>query len=282
MRDLDIDMKNFGWATQRTKLYSLGYTKRQVRQAIDDGRLSAENRTWVVHPAANASVVAAIRARGALTHASALRSFGIWVSEAAGDVHVANRRTDHVVRVPGVRRHWGEFRTDEPCHWRVRLVDALLQYLPETTRYNAVATLDSALRLRLLTPSALDELRLSLPRRCIGWLDEVDARADSGLESIMRLAALDQGWQVEIQVPCDGERDDLVIDGWLHVEIDGDKWHHDEAQAKRDRKRNRRILRNGGRWIRLSYADVMHNLDDTIELLRSMLADGPPRGLSRP
>lgn len=276
MPNLEADMKSLGLAARRTTLYRLGYSKREIQRAVIEGELVALTRLWVAHPTVNPSIASAVRAHGALTHTSALRSYGVWVSEEFDQVHIAVVPGANLPSIAGVRRHWRRHTVDALREWRVTLVDALLHYIPETTRYNAVATLDSALNQRLLTPDDLEVLRASLPRRCLPWLSEVDARAGSGLESIVRLAARDQGWRVEIQVPLGYGRVDLVIDGWLYVEVDGDRWHHDETQARRDRRRNREVLERGGRWIRLEYSDIMHNLDDTIDLLRTMVADGPP------
>ncbi|HIY65628.1 MAG TPA: endonuclease domain-containing protein [Candidatus Agrococcus pullicola] len=81
---------------------------------------------------------------------------------------------------------------------------------------------------------------------------------------------------MQIQVSYRGGRLDLVIDGWLCIEVDGSEFHDVGKQASRDRRRNTQLVRDGYRWHRFGYADVVHRLDETIEVIRILLRQGRP------
>ena len=49
---------------------------------------------------------------------------------------------------------------------------------------------------------------------------------------------------------------DLVIHGWLVVELDGYTYHEDEVQFGLDRWRDRRLLTRGFRTMRFTRQDV--------------------------
>ncbi|MGO1732088.1 hypothetical protein [Agrococcus casei] len=77
-------------------------------------------------------------------------------------------------------------------------------------------------------------------------------------------------------MPFRGGSLDLVINGWLCVEADGAEFHDDEPQARKDRRRNNQIAAAGMRWHRFGYADIVHHLDRSIALLRTLLRQGRP------
>jgi very-short-patch-repair endonuclease len=69
---------------------------------------------------------------------------------------------------------------------------------------------------------------------------------------------------------------DLLIDGWLVIELDGDEWHEPRA----DKARDSLLVRQGFRSQRFDYNQVIHRWASTeatvMELLRY-----PPRGIRR-
>lgn len=282
MRDIDQTLRTLGFAARQRQLYEFGHSKAQIAKAVADGTLLRLNRAWLAHPEVNPSIVTAIRAGGVLGGASALRSYKIWVTEPPSDVVVATLPWQPVGAEEGVQRLWRRFTTDAPHEWRVTVADALQQYLPQARRLDGIATLDSALHNRMLTPAELPELQGRLPARCRHWFRQLDSRCEAGTESIVRVAASDRGWIVEPQVPFDEGRLDLVIDGWLCVECDSREWHSSAEQTSRDHQRTQRILAAGGRPIRLKYADVVHNLDNTMDGLARVLAAGHPTRLGHP
>ena len=268
---------HFDQAVTRQALYDLGFTKRDLQTAAAEGSLMPIGRTWLARPDADAQIVTALRAGGILGGASALRSYGIWVTERPALVDVATVPHRPRSKMQGIRRLWQEHEADVHNPWRVTVHDALAQYLPKTGRLNGIATLDSALH----QGYDLTELRSRLPERCRSWLDETEPLAESGTESLVRVSGRDRGWQVEAQVPFEGGRLDNVIEGWLCVESDSKAWHGGEEQYDRDHRRNHAVLRAGGRWHRVSYADVVHNLEHTMQLIEQIVRQGNPTRLNR-
>lgn len=87
--------------------------------------------------------------------------------------------------------------------WWVSVVDALAQHCARVPPEDAVASIDSALHQGCSDPE-LDRLFDLLPARCRPWRQQLDASADSGLESLLRVPCRDRGWRVETQVPAPG------------------------------------------------------------------------------
>lgn len=270
------DVHAMGGAARRPHLRELGHTARQIKAAVDSGQLVAVSRSWVTVPDVPRAVSVALARHGVVGGSAALETYGVWVTN-TGQCVVAHKPHSHrPPGEPGVKHLEGDFSLDPARRWRVCLIDALTQHFRSASRYDAIASVDSALRLGLLHPSDLPVLALKLPRRKRHWLRRVNANADSGLESILRLACEDEGWDVQVQVPFHGGRIDMVINGWLCIEIDGSQFHDVADQARKDRLRNNRIAAAGLRWHRFSYADIVHNLDHTLATIRTMLRQGAP------
>ncbi|GEK81380.1 endonuclease domain-containing protein [Agrococcus baldri] len=279
MRDIAVDLAAAGGAATRTALRALGHTSRQIGAAIARGEAQAVGRSWVMPPEADASIKAALEAGGVLGGASALRSYGVWVTDDPG-LQIATQPTRGAAAVSVGVRIWERFEPDARP-WRVSIVDALAQHARRVAREHAIASIDSALHHGLIAEHDLDRLFAMLPARCATWRRLLDPQAGSGLESLVRVACLDRGWRVESQVPAPGGGfSDLLIDGWLYVEADGDEWHDNEKQAGKDRRRNRAITDKGDRWLRFGYAEIVHDRDRTIETIALVLAQGRP-GLRR-
>ncbi|MHA7985306.1 endonuclease domain-containing protein [Rathayibacter sp. CAU 1779] len=80
---------------------------------------------------------------------------------------------------------------------------------------------------------------------------------------------------VQISIPRVGAVD-LVINGWLVIETDGDAWHSSPQQRAKDRARDAELVRRGMRSHRFGYAQVMGDLAGCLEVIRVLLAAGRP------
>ncbi|MCR8669961.1 endonuclease domain-containing protein [Agrococcus sp. HG114] len=275
MRDLLLDVDAAGGASTRAALRRLGHSYHALRGAVATGGLTAIGRSWLLLPTADPAVRSALSAGGILGGASALRSYGVWVTHPT-PVQVALTPNSDRGATAGTERLWTAFEPDARP-WRVSIVDALAQHARRVERDDAIASIDSALHRGLLDEAGLDRLFELLPQRCRPWRRQVDPSAESGLESLLRVPCRDRGWRVETQVPAPGGgRSDLLVDGWLWVEADGAAWHDDERQAMKDRRRNSAITANGDRWLRFGYADVVHERARTMALIALVLAQGRP------
>jgi hypothetical protein len=191
-----------------------------------------------VLPGANPAIAQALEAGGVLGGATALRSYGVWVTQVPR-LQIATNPNMGVASASSGDRIWAPFESDG-TGWRVSIVDALAQHARRVEREHAVASIDSAWHHGLITAGDLDRLFRLLPRRCAAWRRLLDSSAASGLESLVRVPCLDRGWRVESQVPAPGGGfSDRLIDGWLYIEADGSEWHDNPRQAATDRRRDR-------------------------------------------
>ena len=240
MPSLRHDLQNHGFLLRASRLRELGHSRREIDAAIADGWLTRPVRPWLATTDAERDAVIAILHRGRLTSASALGSMGVWRGldrsiHVLVDPHSAGGRSRIAVplaefaqpRHPthGVIRHWGCAHMGSNLDWRVSAVDALAAFARDTTPEQLVAAVDSALHTRALRPVDVPLLAALLPLRLRTVLRDIDGRAESGTESIVRLRLAPLGRTVEIQVEIGPYRVDLLIDGWLVIEIDSEEWH---------------------------------------------------------
>lgn len=170
------------------------------------------------------------------------------------------------------------------------LVPALVHAVPGLGRDNAVAVLDDVLHRGVLTSGGLEEVDVLLRgRRCCvearSWLDLVDARSESPLESVARLRCTDAGippdeLQVEIRSP-DGRflgRGDLgwrLRNGrWLIAEIDGREFHELPEALLRDRTRQNALLSSGRvELLRFTSTDIASRSTIPLAVRRALERD---------
>lgn len=267
-----------GLAT-RALLRSMGCTEHDVRRSIASGFVHSVRRSWLATTHADPEAVRAVELGGVLSGESALRSMGIWVSQRTG-LCVAAPRT--ASRLPALRQ--GEyrvfpssFRWPTGMPWRTDAVTSLVVLAKRVQPFDLIASIDSAVHGGHLTVQGLDELFSRLPRSIGRFRSLVNGKSESGIESILRVAAIQRGWRVQVQVLIDGlGRVDLLIDGWLIVEADGDEFHASRAQRERDRVRDAAAVRCGMRTHRFGYAQVMGDLDGCLDVIADLLAAGPP------
>lgn len=281
-----------GNAARTRDLLSAGYGQRALAFALQRGELVRVCRGWVATRNASQTVIVAIANRGKLTGPSALATLGIWDG---GDkrVHVqlalhgnGSRRTLLVpiamftpprFAATGFERHW--MRECAPSStapaWRTSVIDALLVVAAVASEEQFVACVDSAIHEGELSKAGLPLLESLLPARMRPALRLVDGRAESGLETLARLRLARFAKTLELQVKIAGigrfggnGRVDLLIDGWLVIELDGDEFHDPAA----DRARNALLVRLGYRIHRFGYEQVMFGWSDVeatvLELLR--------------
>ena len=279
MSSITFDLRRCGGLATRAHLRALGQSDRRIRAALATGEVIRIGRSWVALPNANAEARRAVAVRGILGGETALRSYRIWVSARTG---LCIYSPSTASRLPPLGR--GEYRTRRGASpsprtpWRVGVIDALAQHLPTMDDpLHAVATLDSALNRRLVTAHEIDALMSRMPRRIRRLRRHLDPRAESGLETLLRLAIRAAGWNVESQVEIPGVgRVDLVVDGWLVIEADGSAWHDDHEAIELDRERNAALVRAGYRWHRFGYDQIMKDLDGCVAVIAALLAGGAP------
>ena len=84
-------------------------------------------------------------------------------------------------------------------------------------------------------------------------------RARSILETVARLQLVDMGLTPQIGVWIEGVGEvDMIILGFIVIEVDGWAFHSSKEQREKDLKRDRELLRRGFVVLRFTYDDVMN------------------------
>jgi very-short-patch-repair endonuclease len=191
-----------------------------------------------------------------------------------GALHVSRPRASRRSHRAGVRVHHLTVPPDQ-----VREVDGLrmttairtlVDLLCRQPRSTAVSLVDSALHLVLIAPDELADVDRLLRGRPGGararrWLQLADGRAESPLETRVRLAALDGGVPPdELQYPIHDERGvllgiaDMV---WkkqrVIAEADGAGPHSEPQALFRDRRRQNDLANAGWTILRFTWGDTL-------------------------
>ena len=84
-------------------------------------------------------------------------------------------------------------------------------------------------------------------------------RARSILETVARLQLIDMGLTPQVGVWIEGVGEvDMIILGFIIIEVDGWAFHSSKEQREKDLKRDRELLRRGYVVLRFTYDDVMN------------------------
>ena len=288
--DITRDIAALGNLARTRSLHVLGHSPAQLQAAVASGALVRPMRGWVATPLAERDAVIAALHGGMLTSASALGSQRIWrgldrsihvlvppnspgrVSRAAVPL---SRFAAPRLLTAGITRHWGsQLWPTGALDWRASLVDALAAFALNADLEQFVAAVDSALYTRALRPFEVARLFGILPARLQGARSLVDGRAESGTESVARLRFGRMARTVEIQVSVGRHRIDLLLDGWLAVEIDSEEWH--SSNRVEDLRKSTWLTAQGYRVEHFDYQQVMHEWVWVERAVREALADPRP------
>lgn len=266
-----------------------GITRRQV-SALQGRRVIERVRTgWYVDPDQPWQIKHAVRFGRTAACVTAAVLWGLPVPPAAHRVlHVVvdphgshfrhNRDARWVLALveddAEVEPHWGT------CHdafiaGRTSLVDTLLMLVGCVSTDWFVAALDAALHVprggvALLSANEFARFASLLPGRKRALLSQIDALAESCLETLLRLALLRRGITdfVLQAVPHPAYRVDFLLRGRLIVEVDGAAYHDPEQDRIRDD-----ILRSLGYVVlRFPYDRIVGDLDAVLDEIEAALA----------
>lgn len=253
--------------TLRTReLVAAGMTRSQIAWAAGSGRLVRVRVGHFCLPGLDEPTQQAIRVGGRLACVSELARRGAWVTEAPAAPHVhlpanASRLRDYrqmtrrLDSSNGCTLHWSEL-VAAGSDSRVSPIDAARQAMVCLTRHDAIATIESAVRLGLVTVEAL---QVDATAAEMSILRRVEASAGSGLETLVREPLRDAGLRVQPQFRIAGVGDiDLLVEGAVAVEVDGRGFHGGEV-AHADRRRDAIVASLGFTPLRFEYAQVVHD-----------------------
>jgi len=285
----------------RRQLLDMGWTDSRIAHAVRSGRLrTAFAGTYVTHGDSSGEPLLLLAALQTHLGADAIGVLGTaalahglpepWPSD--GHVHV---------RVPPGREHanrkgitfhaWSVDATDI-CTAAGLRVTTPLRTLTDIAcladRMSAVSAMDAALRSGLATTQDLIDLERTTrqrrgSRRSRSWWRLADARAESPLETRVRLCAIDGGYPpdaLQLPITIDGRRyrADLAWlqpnGRWLIGEADGRDVHSAPDALYADRHRANDIVGGGADIVRFVWADTCTRGGVTRSLAPLL---GPPR-----
>ncbi|KJL35551.1 hypothetical protein RR49_02310 [Microbacterium ginsengisoli] len=253
-------------------------SRRTRQRMIRNGTIIRVRRGRYVAADLPDAVVRAARLGGRLDCVSLLREVGVFVARSHG-LHL--QVEPHASRLPhrpkDVRAHWRGDSAD-PTRLGTDLVGAIVQAVRCQSPRDAVATLDSALHLGLLDEEMIGQVFAALPDRWQRLRALVDGRAESGIETLVRLMlrGIDVPFEVQVRIPGVG-RVDLLVAGRLIIECDSRAFHGDVASQRRDRARDLAAAARGYVTLRLLAEDVLFRPEHTLAALRGAVS-GVRRG----
>jgi very-short-patch-repair endonuclease len=225
-----------------------------------------------------------VRVGGRLTGLSAIAALGGWVLSSAV-LHVAiapngarlrsqyDRRIHRPAqRIRGVRLHWEEAAGTE--HSIVGLRETMRRVVLDESRETAIAALDWGLHTGGLDVFDLAGIMRVVPISRRIAESALDASCESLPESLARTRLRDAGYVVQSQVQLNnGQRIDLVVDGIVGLEVDGEQFHRDRFEQ--DRAKDARIIQAGlvayrpsARSVFADWASVQATIDSAIHARR--------------
>jgi very-short-patch-repair endonuclease len=277
MRDLVLDLQSVGGIARHSTLRALGHTKYHLSSELKAGRVIHPGRGWLAVPSAHRSGLRAVALGGRLGAANALDARGIWVDTIVGlTVHVAVNAARLKRLGPDERRTRRRVQFDARSgEWCVSTMDALIQLSHEMAPAPWLTSVDNALHVGAIGPGALDELEPFIPRPHRKLLGLADAKAESGNETLMRLILIEAGFSVESQVKIAGVGFvDLLVDGWLIVEMDSHEFHGHDVDQDNDRSRDGNALLGGRDTVRFMPTAVRKAPEWCLSVIRARLRQG--------
>ena len=109
-------------------------------------------------------------------------------------------------------------------------------------------------------------------------------RARSILETVARLQLVDMGLTPQIGVWIEGVGEvDMIILGFIVIEVDGWAFHSSKEQREKDLKRDRELLRRGYIVLRFTYDDVMNGdfareVPESVKAIRGLVSHAEAEG----
>jgi very-short-patch-repair endonuclease len=259
-----------------------GYTRHGVVTAVRQGRLRQVVRGWYATPDAPRDVVRAFELGGRAGCVTALAAAGAWLPPDAG-LHVAmppsaSGRRLALSSPPGVTVHWHGGGAAIGSSFAASPPEAGIRHLVDCQPpWYAVAVLDSLLHGRIMSNNRLMSLLATTSSASASLATLVDGRSESGIESIARSRLALSGIPSTPQVSVAGiGRVDLLVGGWLVIELDGREFHAQEAHFSRDRRRTNLLHRDGKIVLQFDYPAVIYDWDSVEQTIRSVLQQYAP------
>lgn len=248
------------------------FPRRPVERALEAGLLVAPRRGLIADARLPAPVLLAVSLGGVLSCASAAAHLGLELLDEPTRVHVTVPRGTVFPKALDAVVHERDVEAVAGVTSLARTAADCARCLPER---EAVAVVDAVLRRGVRKDEILQHLWGRGCGRARAAVRRGDRRADSGGETVARLALEDAGLQVEPQVWIRGVGHvDLLVEGRVVVEIDGFAYHGNPKPFARDRRRD--VALAGMRYValRFTWVDAVRHTDYLVAAVALVVALG--------
>lgn len=272
--DIIAILTSLGGVASTAELKRRGVTNRDLARARQAGDVLYPARGFYCLRNADRLVCSERIFRVERTCVTALRRLGLPAPTRDSRFHVAvplGRSTGgrHRQLPDSLHPHWFT-SVPRDSSAVLRAVDSSSRCL---SRLHQLIALDAALSQGMLTTQDIDSLTIT-PARRRAWLRRfANPGSQSPPETKVRVALLEAGLKVEVQVimPLLG-RADMVVNDALVVEVDGRTYHMNEESFETDRRRDRVALGVYGLpTIRFTRHDVDSNITAVVADVRAAL-----------
>ena len=235
--------------------------RRHVASLVRTGELIAHEHGVVGIPGAERTVVLARIHGGLLTCQAAMHYYGLPVTQGAEQIHLVVSDSGRFAAVGREVLHVDRNQSPaSPTCFPVQpLPEAMARFLRCHLQDDSpLIALDAALHDERVTAEQIRNLlRGPGSARALARLDRASDRARSPLETLARMDLHAAGLSFEDGVEIEGVGEvDLVVEGWVVVELDGYTYHCDEYQFSLDRWRDRQLVARGFLPLRFTRKDV--------------------------
>lgn len=216
------------------------------------------------------TVAAAVKNHGVISCVTALRRCGVWVPTKVGDTHIR-----YIGRTRPAR-HCQPYRRNPAVESAVDSLRVALESAANCLDAEGLVwVLDSALNQRLIDMADVRTIVQESRHAHRNLADKCDGRADSGLETIVRLRLRALGIDLDLQVPIDGVGFvDLLVGTRLVIEADGHEFHSNFAA---DRIRDLELHARGYLPVRLAAEQIEADWAVTVARLLRIIRSGRHR-----
>lgn len=247
---------------RRPDLIKRGLTDWDLQRALAEGRIRRLARSVYALPDATAFDVLLASNQAQLDCFTRAEKMGLWVLNKPRIPHVA---VIHGRPVPGCKVH--------RIKGKITLWDVLRHCVQCGTEVEALCVVESAVVLKKCTMSQLRRVfskRRDAPMRRI--LDKIDPQSQSIAETCGRYYLREAGFNVQGQASIRGMGHlDLLVEGILGIETDGEKYHNTAAGWAEDLRRLNVLTIQDVATLHIKASDAMYHPEVMVELVRNAL-----------
>ncbi|KQV24884.1 hypothetical protein [Yonghaparkia sp. Root332] len=279
------EVRRAGGAAGRAHLVRRGHPDRMLAAAVRAGVLTRARRGWYSIWSPDDPRILALRIGGRLTGISAIRAWGGWVRRASR-MHVATPVNASRLRCPrrrrvaftdsparnGVALHWTSAQHDRDTSTGVvTLLEALEVVCLVEPEEDAIAAIDWARRSGRVDALDLAALARRLPASRRRLVSASSGSCHSLPESLARtrLRATGLGVLEQVLLPDDPSPIDLLIEGSVALEVDGEEFHRERFYP--DRAKDLAATRSGFHALRPAARHVFDEWPAVLEAIRAAL-----------